>query len=168
MKFQRYFTRESESPYSRINFAKRSSRNRNPDGSIVFELDDIDIPESWSQVAVDIIAQKYFRKAGVPLTDEHGNAGAGRARQPTDRLRKRLPPGVPPPGRLLAPLGRKAPVFRQRTRCPGLLRRTHATCSPPRSPRRIRRSGSTPGSTSPTVSRRRAGSLLCRSDRPTP
>jgi ribonucleoside-diphosphate reductase alpha chain len=51
---------------------KRSSEIRNPDGSTVFKLDQIDIPESWSQLAIDILAQKYFRKAGVPLRDEHG------------------------------------------------------------------------------------------------
>ena len=74
MKVPRYFTREGESPYARINFTKRSSSIRNPDGSIVFELDDIAVPDSWSQVATDILAQKYFRKAGVPALDEHGNA----------------------------------------------------------------------------------------------
>ncbi len=72
MKIQRFFTREGESPYSRINFAKRSSKIVNPDGSTVFELDNIEVPESWSQVAVDILAQKYFRKAGVPQYDTNG------------------------------------------------------------------------------------------------
>ena len=73
MKIRRYYTHEGESPYSRINFAKRSSEIRNPDGSEVFKLDNIEVPESWSQVAVDILAQKYFRKAGVPLRDEKGD-----------------------------------------------------------------------------------------------
>src|SRR5687767_6983212 len=44
----------------------RSSMIRNPDGSVVFEMKDIRIPKGWSQVATDIIAQKYFRKAGIP------------------------------------------------------------------------------------------------------
>jgi ribonucleoside-diphosphate reductase alpha chain len=52
---------------------KRSSEIRNPDGSTVFKLENIDIPESWSQLAIDILAQKYFRKAGVPQRDEQGN-----------------------------------------------------------------------------------------------
>ncbi|RKX28937.1 MAG: adenosylcobalamin-dependent ribonucleoside-diphosphate reductase, partial [Candidatus Zixiibacteriota bacterium] len=73
MKVQRFFTQEGESPYSRISFSKRSSKITNPDGTVVFEHNDIDIPEAWSQVAVDILAQKYFRKAGVPQKDEHGN-----------------------------------------------------------------------------------------------
>ena len=73
MKIQRYFTRDGESPYSRLPFTKRSSKIVNPDGSTVFELKDIDVPQSWSQVAVDILAQKYFRKAGVPQKDDHGN-----------------------------------------------------------------------------------------------
>ncbi len=72
MKINRYFTREGESPYCRINFVKRSSEIKNPDGSEVFKLDNVEVPESWSQVAVDILAQKYFRKAGVPQVDEQG------------------------------------------------------------------------------------------------
>lgn len=72
MKFQRYFTRDGESAYSRISFAKRSSEIKNPDGSTVFKVDNIEVPEAWSQVAVDILAQKYFRKAGVPQHDEKG------------------------------------------------------------------------------------------------
>ncbi|MCK4573575.1 MAG: vitamin B12-dependent ribonucleotide reductase [candidate division Zixibacteria bacterium] len=72
MQIQRYFTRKGESPYSRINFARRSSEIKNPDGSTVFKVENIEVPESWSQVAVDILAQKYFRKASVPLVDENG------------------------------------------------------------------------------------------------
>ncbi|MEA2031883.1 MAG: vitamin B12-dependent ribonucleotide reductase [candidate division Zixibacteria bacterium] len=73
MKVQRFFTQEGESPYKNINFSKRSSKITNPDGTVVFEHNDIDVPDDWSQVAVDILAQKYFRKAGVPLKDEHGD-----------------------------------------------------------------------------------------------
>ena len=73
MKIRRFYTREGESPFSRINFTKRTSEIKNPDGSLVFQMKDIDMPESWSQVAVDIMAQKYFRKAGVPKKDENGN-----------------------------------------------------------------------------------------------
>ncbi|MCP4686127.1 MAG: vitamin B12-dependent ribonucleotide reductase [bacterium] len=73
MKFQRYFTHQGESPYARVPFKQSSSEIRNPDGSTVFKLDNIQVPEAWSQVAVDILAQKYFRKAGVPLVDEHDN-----------------------------------------------------------------------------------------------
>ncbi|MFD2248801.1 ribonucleoside-diphosphate reductase alpha chain [Pseudochelatococcus lubricantis] len=69
MKFQRYFTAPGDSshaPYDAIAFRKAVSEIRNPDGSVVFRLADIDVPSDWSQVATDIIAQKYFRKAGVP------------------------------------------------------------------------------------------------------
>ncbi|GIV85161.1 MAG: hypothetical protein KatS3mg052_2168 [Candidatus Roseilinea sp.] len=66
MKITRRFTRAGESPYADIQFVKRSSVIRNPDGSAVFEMHDIDVPEHFSQVATDILAQKYFRKAGVP------------------------------------------------------------------------------------------------------
>jgi ribonucleoside-diphosphate reductase alpha chain len=66
MKISRRFTQPNQSPYENIEFTKRSSSIRNPDGSKVFEMNDIDAPTQWSQVAVDILAQKYFRRAGVP------------------------------------------------------------------------------------------------------
>lgn len=73
MKVKRYFTREEGSTHNGIEFVKRSSEIKNPDGSTVFKLDSIEAPRQWSQVAVDILAQKYFRRAGVPKTDEQGN-----------------------------------------------------------------------------------------------
>ena len=72
MKIARFFTHDGESPYSRLTFVRRSSEIKNPDGSTVFKLDNIEVPEEWSQVATDILAQKYFRKAGVPQVDENG------------------------------------------------------------------------------------------------
>ncbi len=66
MRIDRHFTRANTSPYEGIAFRTASSEIRNPDGSVVFRNTDIDVPASWSQVAVDILAQKYFRKAGVP------------------------------------------------------------------------------------------------------
>lgn len=66
MKINRLFVTDTVSPYETIEFEKRSSVIRNPDGSIVFEMIDIIVPKHWSQVATDILAQKYFRKAGVP------------------------------------------------------------------------------------------------------
>ena len=66
MKIDRRFTTANKSPYDAIEFRKAVSEIRNPNGSIVFKLDDIDVPSAWSQVASDVLAQKYFRKAGVP------------------------------------------------------------------------------------------------------
>lgn len=66
MQIERRFTKEGQTPYADMNFRKTTSEIKNPDGSIVFRLEDILVPEHWSQVAGDIIAQKYFRKAGVP------------------------------------------------------------------------------------------------------
>lgn len=66
MRINRLFTQAGKDPLESINFVKRTSEIRNPDGSIVFRMEDVLVPESWSQVATDIIAQKYFRKAGVP------------------------------------------------------------------------------------------------------
>ncbi|VAW21986.1 Ribonucleotide reductase of class II (coenzyme B12-dependent), partial [hydrothermal vent metagenome] len=65
MRVERQFTKSGKSAYDGLNFRKTTSEIRNPDGSIVFQLKDIDVPAAWSQVAADIIAQKYFRKAGV-------------------------------------------------------------------------------------------------------
>jgi ribonucleoside-diphosphate reductase alpha chain len=66
MRIARHYTTEGQSPYAAIEFRTATSEIRNPDGSIVFRLESIQVPASWSQVATDIIAQKYFRKAGVP------------------------------------------------------------------------------------------------------
>ena len=66
MRIERAFTTAEQSPYEGIEFRTACSEIRNPDGSVVFKLDDIEVPSSWSQVAVDVLAQKYFRKAGVP------------------------------------------------------------------------------------------------------
>ncbi|MBC6440371.1 MAG: vitamin B12-dependent ribonucleotide reductase [Rhodospirillales bacterium] len=66
MRIARHFTIEGKDAYEGIEFRKATSEIKNPDGSVVFQQKDIDVPSSWSQVACDIIAQKYFRKAGVP------------------------------------------------------------------------------------------------------
>ena len=66
MRIKRQFTSEGKSAYDGITFRTAASEIRNPDGSIVFRQTDIEVPESWSQVACDVLAQKYFRKAGVP------------------------------------------------------------------------------------------------------
>jgi ribonucleoside-diphosphate reductase alpha chain len=66
MQIKRLFTEAGKDPLSSIEFVKRTSEIKNPDGSVVFKMDDVFVPAAWSQVATDIIAQKYFRKAGVP------------------------------------------------------------------------------------------------------
>ncbi|UTW57305.1 vitamin B12-dependent ribonucleotide reductase [Kordiimonas sp. SCSIO 12603] len=66
MRIERHFTKEISCPYSAQEWQTSVSEIRNPDGSIVFHMDNVEVPNSWSQVATDIIAQKYFRKAGVP------------------------------------------------------------------------------------------------------
>ncbi len=66
MRIERHFTTAETSAYEGIGFRKTTSEIRNPDGSIVFKLEGIDVPEKFSQVAADILAQKYFRRAGVP------------------------------------------------------------------------------------------------------
>ncbi|HEY1631915.1 MAG TPA: vitamin B12-dependent ribonucleotide reductase [Rhizomicrobium sp.] len=66
MRIRRQFTTEGRSAYEGVAFTTVSSEIRNPDGSIVFRQTDIEVPGEWSQVASDVLAQKYFRKAGVP------------------------------------------------------------------------------------------------------
>ncbi len=65
MKIERKFTRDNQNAYEAIEFSRTSSEIRNPDGTVVFSLEDIEVPANWSQVASDVLAQKYFRKAGV-------------------------------------------------------------------------------------------------------
>ncbi|MBT6716484.1 MAG: vitamin B12-dependent ribonucleotide reductase [Nitrospina sp.] len=78
MRIDRKFTRETQDPLEGIKFVERVSKINNADGSLVAEIKNVLVPDSWSQVAVDIIAQKYFRKAGVPA-----------------RLKKKFEPGMP-------------------------------------------------------------------------
>jgi ribonucleoside-diphosphate reductase alpha chain len=66
MRIERRYTKEGQSPYADIAFRLTTSEIRNPDGSVVFHAENVEVPEQWSQVASDVLAQKYFRKAGVP------------------------------------------------------------------------------------------------------
>lgn len=67
MRIARHYTIEDQSPYDSIEFRNASSEIRNPDGSVVFKCDDMEVPTAWSQVACDVLSQKYFRKAGIPV-----------------------------------------------------------------------------------------------------
>ena len=66
MHITRRFTTAGQNPYTTVPFRTATSEIRNPDGSVVFQAQGIEVPAEWSQVASDILAQKYFRKAGVP------------------------------------------------------------------------------------------------------
>ncbi len=66
MKIERKFTQAGKDAYAELEFSNTTSEIRNPDGTIVFRLENMEVPVRWSQVACDVIAQKYFRKAGVP------------------------------------------------------------------------------------------------------
>ena len=61
MKIERRFTKEYQDAYAEIDFHTTTSEIRNPDGTVVFSLDAVEVPRSWSQVAADVIAQKYFQ-----------------------------------------------------------------------------------------------------------
>src|SRR6201991_1981497 len=66
MRIERRYTKDGQAPYADIAFRLTTSEIRNPDGSVVFKAENVEVPEFWSQVASDVLAQKYFRKAGVP------------------------------------------------------------------------------------------------------
>ncbi len=97
LRIERRFTADGTSPYDTVEWVRRDSRISNPDGSVVFEMTDAEVPAGWSQVAADIMVSKYFRKAGVPqfdtdgepILDDDGNPVLGperSARQVIDRL----------------------------------------------------------------------------------
>ena len=73
LKINRYFTDAGTDPLDTAEWGTRTSRIANPDGSVVFEMKDAEVPASWSQVAADIMVSKYFRKAGVPQHDANGD-----------------------------------------------------------------------------------------------
>lgn len=69
LSFQRHYTKEGVNPYDMFEYDYRTSVIRNPNGEKVFEMTNVEVPKHWSQIATDILAQKYFRKAGVPQAD---------------------------------------------------------------------------------------------------
>lgn len=71
--FTRHFTKEGVSPFDMFEYEYRTSVIKNPSGEIVFQINNVEVPKQWSQIATDILAQKYFRKAGVPQAD--GSSG---------------------------------------------------------------------------------------------
>jgi len=69
LSFSRRFTKEAVSVFDQFQYDYRTSVIRNPSGEVVFEMNNVEVPKQWSQIATDILAQKYFRKAGVPQPD---------------------------------------------------------------------------------------------------
>ncbi len=75
LQFSRRFTRDDVNVFDLFEYDYRTSVIRNPSGEVVFEMNNVEVPRQWSQIATDILAQKYFRKAGVPSSTEGGSAG---------------------------------------------------------------------------------------------
>ena len=69
LRFQRYYTKADASPYDLFEYEYRTSMIKDPNGKVIFQMDNVEVPAHWSQIATDILAQKYFRKAGVPKED---------------------------------------------------------------------------------------------------
>jgi len=85
LQFERFFSKEGVHSSELFEYEFRTSVIKNPKGDFVFKMDDVEVPKAWSQVATDILAQKYFRKAGVPLAD--GKIGSeGSIKQVAHRL----------------------------------------------------------------------------------
>src|SRR3984885_11790172 len=94
MRIPRRYTAEGRDPFAAFTFVSRTSRIVNPDGTAVFEMKDLKAPERWSQVAVDILAQKYFRKAGIASRLER----VAEPNVPQWRQRSQPAPGEPRTG----------------------------------------------------------------------
>ena len=69
LRFSRHFTKEGISPFEMFEYDYRTSVIKNTTGEVVFQMDNVEVPRQWSQIATDILAQKYFRKAGIPQPD---------------------------------------------------------------------------------------------------
>src|SRR5437764_12603454 len=83
--FDRRYTSDDINVFDQFEYDYRSSVIRNPSGEVVFEMNNVEVPKQWSQIATDILAQKYFRKAGVPQPD--GSLGRETsAKQVADRM----------------------------------------------------------------------------------
>ncbi len=175
MRIERRYTKEGKSAYAEIVFRLTTSEIRNPDGSVVFQASGVEVPEQWSQVASDVLAQKYFRKAGVPaclkkveeetvpswlwrsVPDEAALAGLPEkdrfvgetsCRQVFDRL-----------AGTWTYWGWKGGYFSSEADAQAFFDGP-ATCSRCRWWRRTRRNGSTPGFTGPTASTARARDIF--------
>jgi ribonucleoside-diphosphate reductase alpha chain len=73
LRIQRFFTKPGENVFDKIEWETRTSSIRNPDGTSVFEMQNVEVPKFWSQVATDVLAQKNMRKRGVPQFDNDGH-----------------------------------------------------------------------------------------------
>ena len=71
LRVPRHFTRAGVNPLDEVTWDKRRTVIANPDGSVVFQMDAVEVPATWSQLATDIVVSKYFRKAGLPGTPGH-------------------------------------------------------------------------------------------------
>ena len=181
MRIERRNTTSGQSPYAGIDFRLTTSEIKNPDGSVVFRLENVEIPKAWSQVASDVLAQKYFRKAGVAarlkkVEEETVPSWLWRSVPDTDALAT-LPenerivgehssnqcsiasPAAGPIG-----AGRAATSPAKKTRPPSMT--SCATSSRCRWSRRTRRNGSTPGCTGPMASTAPARAIITSTGRP--
>ena len=171
-----------QSPYAGIDFRLTTSEIRNPDGSVVFRLENVEVPQFWSQVASDVLAQKYFRKAGVAarlkkVEEETVPSWLWRSVPDTEalaslpeneRYRQRTlrQAGVRSPRRLLDLLGLEGRLFLLGRRRAAPSSTSCASCWPSRWSRRTRRNGSTPACIGPTASMAPARATITSTGRP--
>ena len=86
LQFRRRFTKDDVNVFDQFEYDYRTSIIRNPSGEVVFEMNNVEVPKQWSQIATDILAQKYFRKAGVPQPDGSLGKGNFSAKQVAHRM----------------------------------------------------------------------------------
>ena len=139
MRIERHYTTDDGSPREEVAYRTTACEIRNPDGSAVFAQKDVEVPASWSQVACDVLAQKYFRKAGIAAQrkpvpeadvpewlwrsapDPEAEESARPCRRQAEPGRTLGQGGVSPPRRHLDLLGLEGGLLRQRIGCPRLL-----------------------------------------------
>ena len=183
MRIERRYTKDGQSPYADIAFRLTTSEIRNPDGSVVFRADNVEVPAQWSQVASDVLAQKYFRKAGVParlkkVEEETVPSFLWRSVADEDGARARCPRRSASSARHSAKQvfdrlagtwtywGWKGGYFDSEDDAQRLLRRAPLHAGDADGARRTRRNGSTPACTGPMASTARARATTTSTSRP--
>src|SRR5579872_7387320 len=80
LRFGRFFTPAGSHAYDLVEWERRTAAITGEKGQVIFEQKDVEVPRSWSQLAINVVAQKYFR--GAPGSPERETS----VRQIVDRV----------------------------------------------------------------------------------
>jgi len=175
VRIERHYTKKTKSAYAGIEFRETTSEIKNPDGTVVFRLENIQVPGQFSQVASDILAQKYFRKAGVPARPkkvEENNVPSFLWRSVADekalaKLQEDERYGSESDARqvltalpALGLIGVGKVAISTARKMPRLFMMNCASCSQPNAARQTARNGSTPVCTGPMASTDQARDII--------